>query len=204
MVKSFKFIPLKFFLNNNVQQIAQDLLGKIIYTNINGIITSAIIIETEAYQGPEDKASHAYNNKRTKRTEIMYKSGGCCYIYICYGIHYLFNIITNKKNIPHAVLIRTGKVHSGLQHIKKRRGNNISTSKLLQGPGNFSKGLGINIALNGIYLNCIMSEANCKSASLNLKSFLALEFLMILMMQFLRKKLLLILVILINIKKDKL
>ena len=83
----------------------------------------------------------------------MYQKGGCCYIYLCYGIHYLFNIVTNKENIPHAVLIRSGKINSGLKHIKKRRGNNISTLKLLQGPGNFAKGLGINMHLNGICLN---------------------------------------------------
>ena len=153
MVKSLNIISSIFFLNNNVQKIAQDLLGKIIYTNINGQITSAVITETEAYRGLEDKASHAYNNKRTGRTEVMYKNGGCCYIYLCYGIHYLFNIITNKKNIPHAVLIRSGEVRSGLKHVKRRRGDTISTSKLLQGPGNFTKGLGINMNLNGIYLN---------------------------------------------------
>jgi len=146
-------LPLDFFLNNNVQEVAQNLLGQTIYTNINGNISSAMIIETEAYQGPEDKASHAYNNKRTKRTEIMYKNGGCCYIYICYGIHYLFNIVTNKINIPHAVLIRSGKVISGLEYIKKRRGNHIPNSKLLQGPGNFTKGLGIDMRFNGLYLD---------------------------------------------------
>ena len=73
-------IPLSFFRTKNVQNIAQDLLGKIIYVNINGNISSAIITETEAYQGPEDKASHAYKNKRTKRTDVMYNNGGCCYI----------------------------------------------------------------------------------------------------------------------------
>ena len=96
-------------MDDNVQNVAQNLLGKIIYTNIDGQITSAMITETEAYQGPEDKASHAYNNRRTKRTEVMYENGGCCYVYLCYGIHYLFNIVTNKEEIPHAVLIRSGK-----------------------------------------------------------------------------------------------
>ena len=153
MVKSLGKIPLDFFLNNNVQQIAKDLLGKIIYTNINGNITSAIITETEAYQGPEDKASHTYGNKRTKRTEVMYQNGGCCYVYLCYGIHYLFNIVTNRENIPHAILVRSGQLHSGSEYIQRRRGNNISSSKLLQGPGNFARGLGIDMDLNGIYLN---------------------------------------------------
>ena len=145
--------PLSFFQTNNVQNIARDLLGKIIYTNINGHISSAMIIETEAYQGLEDKASHAYNNIKTKRTEVMYKSGGCCYVYLCYGIHYLFNIVTNQVNIPHAVLIRSGEPHSGIDSIKKRRGNNIQYPNLLKGPGNFTKGMGIAMNLNGAQLN---------------------------------------------------
>ena len=146
-------ISLDFFLNNNVQEIAQNLLGKTIYTNFNDKITSAIITETEAYQGPEDKASHAYNNRRTKRTEIMYQRGGCCYVYLCYGVHYLFNIVTNAEEIPHAVLIRSGKPFSGIEHIQSRRGDNIKLSKLLSGPGNFTKGLGINMESNGQLLN---------------------------------------------------
>lgn len=146
-------IALSFFQTNNVQDIAKKLLGKIIYVNVNGHISSAIITETEAYQGPEDKASHAYDNKRTKRTEVMYNNGGCCYIYLCYGIHYLFNIVTNKKNIPHAVLIRSGNVNSGVDYIQKRRGHNIKYSNLLKGPGNFTKGLGINMQFNSFQLN---------------------------------------------------
>ena len=146
-------IPLSFFQTKNVQDIARNLLGKIIYTNINSQITSAMITETEAYQGPEDRASHAYNNKRTARTEVMYKSGGCCYIYLCYGIHYLFNIVTNVHNIPHTVLIRSGKIHTGIEYVQERRGINIQASKLLQGPGNFAKGLGIDMNLNGVALN---------------------------------------------------
>ena len=146
-------IPLSFFQTKNVQDIAQNLLGKIIYTNINGQITSAMITETEAYQGPEDRASHAYNNKRTARTEAMYKLGGCCYIYLCYGIHYLFNIVTNVHNIPHTVLIRSGEIHTGIEHVQERRGIHIQASKLLQGPGNFAKGLGIDMTLNGVALN---------------------------------------------------
>ena len=146
-------VALSFFQTNNVQDIAKKLLGKIIYVNANGHISSAIITETEAYQGPEDRASHAYNNKRTKRTEVMYNNGGCCYIYLCYGIHYLFNIVTNKKNIPHAVLIRSGNVNSGIDYIQKRRGYNIKYSNLLKGPGNFTKGLGINMQFNSFQLN---------------------------------------------------
>ena len=146
-------LTLDFYQREDILTISRELLGKVLCTNFNNKLTSGIIVETEAYGGVTDKASHAYDNKRTKRTEIMYQKGGCCYIYLCYGIHYLFNIVTNKENIPHAVLIRSGKINSGLKHIKKRRGNNIPTLKLLQGPGNFAKGLGINMHLNGICLN---------------------------------------------------
>ena len=146
-------LSIDFFLHESVQRIAKNLLGKKIFTNIDGEISSAIITETEAYQGPEDKASHAYNNKRTQRTEVMYQQGGCCYIYLCYGIHYLFNIVTNIKDVPHAILIRSGKIDSGLKYIRKRRGEHISINNLLHGPGNFAKGLGIDMSFNSVYLH---------------------------------------------------
>jgi DNA-3-methyladenine glycosylase len=153
MASRLNVLSSDFFLNPNVQQVAKELLGKTLFTNINGTISSAIITETEAYQGPEDRASHAYNNKRTQRTEVMYAKGGCCYIYLCYGIHYLFNIVTNHANIPHAVLIRSAIIKSGLSAIQSRRNDNISDTQLLHGPGNFAKGMGITIDFNGLYLN---------------------------------------------------
>ena len=146
-------LSIDFFLHESVQRIAKELLGKKIFTNIDGKISSAIITETEAYQGPEDQASHAYNNKRTKRTEVIYSKGGCCYIYLCYGVHYLLNIVTNVKDVPHAILIRSGKIDSGLKYIRKRRGEHIAVNNLLHGPGNFAKGLGIDMSFNGVYLH---------------------------------------------------
>ena len=143
----------EFYERSNVLLISRELLGKVLCTNYNGKLTSGIIVETEAYAGVIDKASHAYNNIKTKRTEVMYKTGGCCYVYLCYGIHYLFNIVTNQVNIPHAVLIRSGEPHSGIDSIKKRRGNNIQYPNLLKGPGNFTKGMGIAMNLNGAQLN---------------------------------------------------
>jgi len=99
-------IPPSFYLKDDVVKIASELLGKYLFTNFNGMLTGGIITETEAYAGITDKASHAYDDKRTKRTEIMYYKGGTAYVYLCYGIHSLFNIVTNAENIPHAVLIR--------------------------------------------------------------------------------------------------
>ncbi|WP_339044515.1 DNA-3-methyladenine glycosylase [Cardinium endosymbiont of Tipula unca] len=84
-------------------QIARELIGKVLFTKINQQVTGGIITETEAYKGVEDKACHAYNYRRTKRTKVMYKDGGITYIYLCYGIHYLVNVVTHAKDFPHAV-----------------------------------------------------------------------------------------------------
>ncbi|MEP6844634.1 MAG: DNA-3-methyladenine glycosylase, partial [Panacibacter sp.] len=99
-------LAVSFYSRSNVLQVAEGLLGKILVTNFDRYLTAARIVETEAYNGIIDKASHAYNNRRTTRTEIMYGSAGTAYVYLCYGIHHLFNVVTNAKNIPHAVLIR--------------------------------------------------------------------------------------------------
>src|SRR6187401_2200797 len=96
-----------FYVREDVVQISRELLGKVLVTRMGNKITSGIITETEAYNGIIDKASHAYNNRRTKRTEIMYHVGGTAYIYLCYGIHSLFNVVTNEKDIPDAVLVRS-------------------------------------------------------------------------------------------------
>ena len=87
----------KFYLQNNVVEIAKKLIGKVLYTYIDKKLTSGIIIETEAYNGIKDKACHAYNNRYTERTKVMYEEGGRSYIYMCYGMHHLLNVVTNKK-----------------------------------------------------------------------------------------------------------
>lgn len=134
-----------FYLRNDVITIAKELVGKLLITNINGKITSGIITETEAYKAPEDKASHAYNNKRTKRTDTMFQEGGTSYVYLCYGMHNLFNIVTNQKDIPHAVLVRAIKPLEGLETILARRNANKNYSKLTNGPGTLSQALGITV-----------------------------------------------------------
>src|SRR5690349_17324323 len=96
----------EFYLREDVVRISKELLGKYLFTFIDGKLTGGIITETEAYKAPEDKASHAYGGRRTERTEIFYSEGGVSYVYLCYGIHHLFNVVTNQKDIPHAILIR--------------------------------------------------------------------------------------------------
>src|SRR5690606_14121982 len=99
-------LPLSYYLGEDVVATARDLIGRVLCTSFNGAVTKGIITETEAYNGIVDKASHAYGGRRTPRNEIMYHRGGTAYVYLCYGIHHLFNIVTNDAGIPHAVLVR--------------------------------------------------------------------------------------------------
>jgi len=141
-----------YFLSDNVVAIARNLLGKELFTNINGKICSGIISETEAYEGITDKASHAYGNRRTKRTETMYKQGGRTYVYLCYGMHHLLNIVTANENIPHAVLIR-GIIPRAGKDIMLKRTNKQSLKNISNGPAKMSKALGITTEFDNIPLN---------------------------------------------------
>ncbi|MDR1346929.1 MAG: DNA-3-methyladenine glycosylase [Prevotellaceae bacterium] len=140
---------LSFYTRNDVVQISRELLGKALCTNIDGKRTEAIIVETEAYAGITDKASHAYDGRRTKRTEVMFYEGGHAYIYLCYGMYSLFNVVTNVKNIPHAVLIRGAVALSGTETMLQRTGRKKLTDDLLVGPGKLSKALGLHFSLTG-------------------------------------------------------
>jgi len=145
-------VSLEFYLRDDVVQISRELLGKVLCTKLNGQVTKAIITETEAYAGVSDKASHAYGGRRTKRTEPMYARGGTAYVYLCYGIHHLFNVVTNTTGTPHAVLIRAGKSFEGSELMRKRRNKRHGDKSLLTGPGSLSQALGITTALTGINL----------------------------------------------------
>ena len=146
-------LSLDFFHNENFLEISKNLLGKKIFTNIDNQITAGIIIETEAYGGTTDKASHAYNNKKTNRTEAMFQNGGITYIYLCYGMHHLLNIVTNKKNIPEAILIRAILPTDGIEIMLKRKGKKRKDKTLTNGPGSVCKALGINMNHNKLSLS---------------------------------------------------
>lgn len=137
-----------YYLNQDVLFLAKDLLGKVLVTQIDGKITSGIIVETEAYFGIQDKASHAYGGRRTNRTEIMYSKGGISYVYLCYGIHHLFNIVTSVENEPHAVLIRAIEPLTGKDIIEERRNMSFSKAAVSSGPGSAAKALGIDNSFN--------------------------------------------------------
>lgn len=139
-------------MSKNVVETARELLGKILVTNIEGLYTSVRIVETEAYVALTDKASHSYNGKRTNRNEHMYAGGGVSYVYICYGMHHLFNVVTNEKDIPDAVLIRAGEPLQGTAIMLARTGKLKPDSTLTRGPGNMSRALGITKVHSGINL----------------------------------------------------
>lgn len=138
-----------FYLRDDVVTVGRDLLGKVLCTEIDGLRTSAVITETEAYAGVTDRASHAWGDRRTRRTEPMYGRGGNAYVYLCYGIHHLFNVVTNESGVPHAILVRAGEVHSGLRTMLERRGKPAPDKTLLAGPGSLARALGITTELTG-------------------------------------------------------
>lgn len=138
-----------FYQREDVLQISRDLLGKFLVTEFDGFRTSGMITEAEAYAGPGDRASHAFNHRRTKRTEIMYAKGGTAYVYLCYGIHHLFNVVTNKIDTPHAILIRGIEPVEGIEKMMERRSKVKLDFTLTAGPGAVSQALGIHTSHTG-------------------------------------------------------
>lgn len=132
--------------------IARGLIGAEIVTTVGGEETALRITETEAYRAPDDQASHAANHRRTARTEVFYRPGGTAYVYLCYGIHEMFNVVTGPAGTPHAVLIRAGEPSRGLEVIRRRRGKGVSGARLSSGPGVVSRALAIDRSMNGLDL----------------------------------------------------
>lgn len=147
-----KKLPVEFYDRPGVVTIAKELIGKIIVTKFDAVVTSGRIVETEAYIGLTDRASHSFGGRRTARNEYMYAGAGTAYVYICYGMHHLFNIVTNKKGIPDAVLIRALEPIKGIEQMLKRTGKKTIDNTLTRGPGNAAKALGISKGHSGINL----------------------------------------------------
>ncbi|GAC1438040.1 MAG: DNA-3-methyladenine glycosylase [Sediminibacterium sp.] len=145
-------LPIDFYQRENVLRIARALVGKVLVTEFDGLVTAGRIVETEAYQGVTDRASHAWNGRRTNRTEIMYQPGGAAYVYLCYGIHHLFNVVTHGAGTPHAVLIRGIAPLMGIDTMLLRTGKKKADHSLTRGPGNVAKALGILTKHTGISL----------------------------------------------------
>jgi DNA-3-methyladenine glycosylase len=145
-------LPISFYQQKNVCTVASALIGKVLVSFFNNILTAGRIVETEAYDGAMDRASHAWGGRRTGRTEIMYANGGVAYVYLCYGIHHLFNVVTNVENVPHAVLVRGVEPLVGIDHMLQRTGKIKQDHTLTRGPGNVSKALGIYTQHTGLSL----------------------------------------------------
>jgi DNA-3-methyladenine glycosylase len=140
-----------FYQRKNVVKIARELLGKVLFTRIDGVLTGGTIVETEAYSWKE-RGCHAYGSRKTSRNAIMFEKGGYAYVYMCYGIHFLFNVVTNRENVAEAVLIRALEPIEGLEEIRLRRGLIKNDFHLTSGPGKLTRALGIDRSFNGKFL----------------------------------------------------
>jgi len=145
-------LGIDFFESDDVVSISKSLLGKVLFSKNEEGITAGMIVETEAYKAPEDKASHAWNNRRTPRTEVMFGGAGIAYVYICYGIHHLFNIITGPEDVPHAVLIRGIEPVLGHELMLGRRKMTKLHPRLTAGPGSLSVAMAFHKRRTGMAL----------------------------------------------------
>lgn len=148
------------FSGTDVVQIARDMVGMELFSQTADGVTSGLIVETEAYAGITDKASHAWNGRRTARTEIMYAKGGTIYVYLCYGVHSLFNVVTNAIDVPDAVLVRAIKPVNGMELMLKRINKENINNNILYGPGNVTKAMGIHFSQSGMILGESDSNGN--------------------------------------------
>jgi DNA-3-methyladenine glycosylase len=137
-----------FYTGSDVLSLSRQLLGKCLCSRMPDGYCSGIISELEAYNGIEDKASHAWGGRRTPRNEAMYAEGGIAYVYLCYGIHALFNIVTGPENIPHAILIRAIRPVTGIEIMEKRRKQKAGMKGFCTGPGKISQAMGISLIHN--------------------------------------------------------
>ena len=136
-------LPREFYTRADVLTVARRLLGQVLVVPTrHGDRVSGIIVEAEAYRGPEDRASHAYGGRRTRRTETMYRMGGTAYVYFVYGMYHQFNVVTNVPEIPHAVLVRALEPVEGIELMRARRPDQ-SDVNLANGPGKLCIALGI-------------------------------------------------------------
>jgi DNA-3-methyladenine glycosylase len=138
----------EFYTADNVVRIARNLLGKHLFTNIAGVKTGGMIVETEAYSWKE-RGCHAFNGKMTSRNKVMFEEGGAAYVYLCYGMHHLFNVVTNIQGVADAVLIRAIEPLYGISVMESRRGISTKSNRLTSGPAKLTKALGIDRSMNG-------------------------------------------------------
>jgi DNA-3-methyladenine glycosylase len=152
LIRKYTKLPASFYLGDDVVLLAKQMIGKLLVSTADGQFSSGRIIETEAYRGTTDRASHAFGGRRTGRTEVMYQRGGIAYVYLCYGIHHLFNVVTNVNGIPHAILVRAIEPVDGKALMMERFGLDRWKPGLGAGPGKVTKALGIRVEDTGCSL----------------------------------------------------
>jgi len=153
MKKAKLDLPQEYYLNTNTLFLAKDILGKKLCTHINGNYTAGIIVETEAYCGTNDMACHGRHGHRTPRNKTLFAQGGVFYVYICYGIHHLLNIVTHNENEPHAILIRALMPIEGIEIMLDRRKKSKVDYTITKGPGALTQALGITSYYDAIPCN---------------------------------------------------
>lgn len=152
MIELMQKLPSEYYIQADVVHLARDMLGKVLCVSTGNTLLSGVISETEAYAGETDKASHAFGGRRTGRTEVMYSKGGVAYIYLCYGIHSLFNVVTGPQGTPHAVLVRGVVPLDGLELMGVLLGKAEVTPWHTDGPGKLTKALGLHYNMSGLSL----------------------------------------------------
>ena len=148
-----KILPRSFYEREDPVEVAIDLLGKILRVEGKTGKCAARIVEAEAYGGPKDRASHAWRG-RTARNESMFGPPGTAYVYLCYGIHRMFNVVTAPANIPAAVLIRGVEPIEGTEGMVRRRKLDLDNFRLTAGPGALTAALGIRMEWDRSDLVC--------------------------------------------------
>jgi len=143
-----RLLPKSYYTNSDVVSIARNLLGKVLVTEVDGIICKGIIVETEAYRSPDDRACHAFNEKITPRTKTMFESGGIAYVYVCYGMHRMINVVTATKGHAHAVLIRAIDPIKGHETLAARRGHKKLKKETTNGPGKLCQAMAISTIMD--------------------------------------------------------
>ena len=139
------------FASADTPRVARYFLGKFLCVRAPDGYAEGMITETEAYSGPEDAACHAFGNRRTPRTEIMYAPGGVSYVYLCYGLHRMFNIVTGPLDLPQAVLVRAVRITAGHEMVRNRR-SGVPEKGWASGPGRVCTALGIGLGHNAVDL----------------------------------------------------
>ena len=141
--------PPRAFFRRSALELAPALLGMVLeHTGADGV-SAGRVVEVEAYCGPADLAAHSAGGRRTPRNEVMYGPAGHAYVYFIYGMHWCMNVVAAEREVPEAVLLRALEPVYGVERMRARRGARVADAALARGPGNLTRALGIDRALNG-------------------------------------------------------